>query len=118
MTARTAIEAAERVLPGTEAPEGELDPRWQAIIQVAEQETDEKGCPGVLGFHLLVPTRANYGRLGGDPFLLAERFPPPWEGRGELPSLTWPDEPLPRRTVADVQRVLQRPEGPSLLGGA
>lgn len=41
MTARTAIEAAERVLPGTEASEGALDPRWQAIIQVAEHISDD-----------------------------------------------------------------------------
>jgi hypothetical protein len=30
------IAAAERILPGKEAPEGELDPRWQAIIEVGE----------------------------------------------------------------------------------
>ena len=41
MTARTAIEAAELVLPGTEALEGELDPRWQAIIQVADHISDD-----------------------------------------------------------------------------
>lgn len=31
-----AISAAEALLPGREAPEGETDPRWQAIIAVAE----------------------------------------------------------------------------------
>jgi hypothetical protein len=39
-----AIRKAERVLPGKEAPDGELDPRWQAIIGVAdhiEQHPDE-----------------------------------------------------------------------------
>ncbi len=29
-----AIECAERVLPGQAAPEGEIDPRWQAIIVI------------------------------------------------------------------------------------
>ena len=36
MNVAYAIRKAERVLPGTEAPEGELDPRWQAIICVAD----------------------------------------------------------------------------------
>jgi hypothetical protein len=44
MTVAQAIRKAERLLPGKEAPEGELDPRWQAIIVVAEhikQHPDE-----------------------------------------------------------------------------
>ena len=36
MTVEQAIEEAERVLPGVVAPDGELDPRWQVIIRVAE----------------------------------------------------------------------------------
>jgi hypothetical protein len=41
LTAQEAIAAAEQVLPGKQAPEGERDPRWQAIIAVAEfVETD------------------------------------------------------------------------------
>jgi hypothetical protein len=31
-----AIERANRILPGAAAPDGEIDPRWQAIIAVAE----------------------------------------------------------------------------------
>jgi hypothetical protein len=33
-TVHEAIEATERLLPGVAAPDGELDPRWQAIIEV------------------------------------------------------------------------------------
>ena len=33
---RRAIARAERVLPGTPAPDGKRDPRWQAIIRVGE----------------------------------------------------------------------------------
>jgi hypothetical protein len=33
---RQAILSAERLLPGKPAPQGELDPRWQAIIRVGE----------------------------------------------------------------------------------
>ena len=36
MSVAHAIRKAERILPGKEAPEGELDPRWQAIIGIAE----------------------------------------------------------------------------------
>ena len=34
-TVRDAIAKAEAVLPGRMAPDGEIDPRWQAIITVA-----------------------------------------------------------------------------------
>jgi hypothetical protein len=34
VAARRAIARAERILPGKPAPEGECDPRWQAIIEV------------------------------------------------------------------------------------
>ena len=36
MTVHEAIATAERLLPGTAAPDGERDPRWQAIIAVGE----------------------------------------------------------------------------------
>jgi len=36
MNVRDAIESAERILPGCAAPEGETDPRWQAIIVVED----------------------------------------------------------------------------------
>ncbi len=36
-----AIEAAEKILPGHCAPEGEEDPRWQAIIKVEDFVEDE-----------------------------------------------------------------------------
>lgn len=33
-TAQQAILAAERILPGKAAPDGQTDPRWQALIQI------------------------------------------------------------------------------------
>ena len=36
MSVNDAVAAAERLLPGQEAQEGEVDPRWQAIIAVGE----------------------------------------------------------------------------------
>jgi hypothetical protein len=35
MTLLEALEHAERLLPGTPAPEGAEDPRWQAVIEIA-----------------------------------------------------------------------------------
>jgi hypothetical protein len=95
-----------------------LGKRHVAIVQVADQGSDDAGRPGALGFRLLVIGGAPYTNLIGDPFAAAERFPPPWQARGELPALSWPPVALPPRTVAMVQQVLQRPEGPALLGGA
>jgi hypothetical protein len=92
--------------------------RYVAVVQVADQGTDDAGRPGALGFHLLVLPRAAHRALGGDPFFLAERFPPTWHVRDDLPSLSCPVEPAPSRSVEQVQRVLKRPDGPNLLGGS
>ncbi len=97
-----------------------------AVVQVADQGTDDAGRPGALGFRLLVLPRPIYSRWIGDPFLVAEHFPPPWNARGDLPTLTWPDEPLPRRTVDMVRHILRPPgeepdlgvsQSATLLGG-
>jgi hypothetical protein len=84
---------------------------YVAVVQAADQG------PGELGFHFLVLPRTAYVAHVGDPFVLAERFPPPWTARGELPTLTLDAGPLPGRTVDEVTDVLKRPECPSLLGG-
>src|SRR5262249_33905778 len=70
-----------------------------------------------LGCGLRILTRQDYARLTGDPFLIADHFPPPWQQRGALSTLTWPEEPLPPRTVAQIQQVLQQGDSPTLLGG-
>jgi hypothetical protein len=85
-----------------------------AVVQAADQGADDAGRPGALAFRLLVLPRPVYGDLGGDPFLIADRYPPSWQARGVLPSLTWEGGP-PRRTLAQVQQVLQQPGGESLV---
>jgi hypothetical protein len=92
--------------------------RHVVVVQVADQGTDDSDRPGTLAFRLLVLSRPDFSALGGDPFLVADRFPPPWHARKELPQLTWPADPLPERTLDEVQRVLKSPESPVLLGGA
>jgi len=76
----------------------------------------ERNSDSPLGFRQLVFARRDYPLLDGDPFALAERFPPPWDQRGDLPVLSVPPT-LRARTVEDVQQVLKTPDGPALLGG-
>src|SRR5262245_57409097 len=60
-----------------------------AVVQVADQGKDDAGRPGALGFRLLILPRWEYANLIADPFAIAESFPPPWQARGELPTLNW-----------------------------
>jgi hypothetical protein len=71
-----------------------------AVVQVA----DRPG--GALGFRFLVLGRDLYRYLG-DPFAIADRYPPDWGASGPLPPLEWPHEVLPPRTVGQLQAVLK-----------
>jgi hypothetical protein len=90
-----------------------------AVVQAADRGADDAGRPGALAFRLVVLPSDAYAFLGGDPFALAERFPPPWDARGELPTLECPDEAPPPRTVAQIQALFERHKliQPTLLGG-
>ncbi len=87
-----------------------------AVVQVADQPGPPGGDPP-LGFRFLVLTRKLYEALG-DPFAVADKFPPDWSARGDLPPLEWDAGPLPRRTVEQVRAVLKAGDTPLLLGGA
>lgn len=87
-----------------------------AIVQVSDQGADDRGRPGALAFYLVVLPADLYGHLGGDPFYLAERLPPPWSAHGVLSPLACPPPPE-RRTVAQVREVLQGPNSATLFGG-
>ncbi|MGH7221731.1 MAG: hypothetical protein ACRELF_00720, partial [Gemmataceae bacterium] len=89
-----------------------------AIVQAADQGQDDTGRPGALAFYLLILPRAFYRELGGDPFYLAEQFPPPWQTRGELPCITWTAGAPPARSAAMLQKTLNVPHSATLLGGA
>jgi hypothetical protein len=78
-----------------------------AIVQVADLDDERREDPP-LGFRVLVLLRRPYVSYLGDPFAIADRFPPPWPSAGLLENLSMPAESLPARTVADVQRVLKR----------
>jgi hypothetical protein len=73
--------------------------------------------PPDVRFHVLVLPRGLYAAVG-DPFAVAELFPAPWDAHVVLPTLFWPDEPLPPRALDKVRRVLQEDDSASLLGAA
>ncbi len=104
--------------PNIELPESlfvqRLDKRH--VVLVRTQPARQRGA-APLRFHLLVVAKKEYAAVQGDPFELASLFAPDWSATSELPALEWPGKPLPRRTVAIVQEVLKRPNGPELLGG-
>lgn len=77
---------------------------YVAVVQVADR-----------AFRFLILDRSLYEALG-DPFAIADRFPPNWTVRGELDALEWPPEPLSPRTVEDVQSTLKTGDSPLLLG--
>jgi hypothetical protein len=90
--------------------------RHVAVVQAADQGTDDAGRPGALGFRLLLLPRRLYEDLGGDPFAIADQFPPPWPARGELPALEWTAGPPEPRTLEATSRVLDVPYSATLLG--
>jgi hypothetical protein len=88
-----------------------------AVVQVADQGRDDAGRPGALGFRLLVLPVALYQDLSGDPFWIADQYPPPWSVRGDLPVLEWTAGPPASRIVQSLRRVLDVPHSATLLGG-
>ena len=64
------------------------------------------------GFRFLLLGRPLYEALA-DPFAVSQRFPVD----RAAPRLEWPNEPLPPRTVGDLQAILKG-DGPLLLGAA
>ena len=94
-----------------------LGPQHIAVVQAADLDRDDAGRPGALGFRLLVVPAEFYSEIGGDPFYIADQFPPDWQARGELPTLEWTAAGPPARTVETLQKVLDVPHSATLLGG-
>lgn len=88
-----------------------------AVVSAADLPGSTDAPP--LSFRFLVLTRALYSVLG-DPFAIADRFPPDASARGHLPTLEWPPEPLPARSVDQLQSLLKSAgeDMALLLGGA
>jgi len=83
---------------------------------VAVVRVEDRPGPGdVLGFRLLVLARDLYRHLG-DPFAISDRYPADWTATGTLPYLAWPAEPLPERTLEQLDAVLKHGDTGLLLG--
>jgi len=81
-----------------------------AVVQAADLP-DGRFC-----FRMLFVPRRLYLDFIRNPFTVSDRFPPDWSAQGPLPALTWPEEPPVRRTVAQLQKVLETGGSPTLLG--
>jgi hypothetical protein len=84
--------------------------RHVAVVRVE----DRPGTGDVLGLRFLILARDLYRHLG-DPFAVSDRYPPQWT-TGLLPDLSWPPQPLPERTLEQLDAVLKNGDGPLLLG--
>ena len=82
-----------------------------AVVRVE----DRPGPGNVLGFRFLLLSRELYRHLG-NPFAISDRFPPDWTATGTLPQLSWPAEPLPERTLEQLDAVLKHGDTGLLLG--
>lgn len=94
-----------------------LDKRRRAVVRASDLGATDDQPPVAIGFHLLIVNEADYRATGGDAFGLAAAAAPVWDRRGDLPVLSWPP-PTAARSVEEVRQVLQRSDGPTLLGAA
>lgn len=102
----------ERIVEGFGLPRGAAAPDCLFAVPFARRHVAVVSVGG-RRFRLLVLTQALYNVIP-DPFAIAARFPPRWDG--PLESLEWPPEPLPRRTVAQLDGIFKHGDGPLLLG--
>jgi len=66
-----------------------------AVVQVCDLGTGGTKSPGSTGFRLLIIPRLFYEEWIGDPFVVADRFPPRWQDKDPLLALSRPFERLP-----------------------
>jgi hypothetical protein len=82
-----------------------------AVVRVEDRPA------GFLGFRFLLLSRELYRHLG-DPFAIADRYPADWFASGALQDLAWPPEPLPERTVEQLDTILKTGDSGLLLPAA
>jgi hypothetical protein len=105
---------AERVVEGFGLPPNVSAPDCLFAVPFLRRRVAVVSASG-RRFRFLVLPRALYDVIP-DPFAIAGRFPPRWESSGPLESFEWPEEPLPRRTVAHLDGIFKHGDGPFLLG--
>jgi hypothetical protein len=104
----------ERIVEGFGLPPGASAPDSLFAVPFGRRRVAVVSVSG-RRFRFLVLPRALYDVIP-DPFAIAEHFPPRWEASGPLESFEWPEEPLPRRTVAQLDAIFKHGDGPFLLG--
>jgi hypothetical protein len=104
----------ERVVAGFGLPDGVSAPDCLFAVPLARRRVAVVSVSG-RRFRFLGLPRALYEVIP-DPFTIADRFPPKWGTAGPLESLEWPEEPLPPRTVAQLDAIFKHGDGPLLLG--
>lgn len=85
-----------------------------AVVRVCDENPT---FPTGLRFHFLIVERNAYEAWIRDPFVLADKIEPTWEGHGPLPALMIPDGAFLPRTLAQVQGVLKRIKSAALREG-
>jgi hypothetical protein len=103
---------AERVVEAYGLPRGESAPDCLFVVPLLRRHVAIVSVAG-RRFRFLILTRALYNAVP-DPFAIVERYPPKWDA--PLDSLEWPTEPLPRRTVVQLDQIFKHGDGPLLLG--
>ncbi|HKA05648.1 MAG TPA: hypothetical protein VKD71_00230 [Gemmataceae bacterium] len=105
---------AERIIEGFGLPPGVSAPDSLFAVQFGRRQIAIVSVAG-RRFRFLVLARRLYDVIP-DPFSIAERYPPQWENVRTLPTLEWPEEPLPRRTIEQLDAIFKNGDGPFLLG--
>ena len=65
-------------------------------------------------FRFLVLSQKLYDVIP-DPFAIVARFPPQWDSPPLVP-LEWPEQPLPPRTVEQLDSIFKNGDGPFFIG--
>ena len=102
----------ERIIEGFGLPRGVSAPDCLFAVPFGRRHVAIVSVSG-RRFRFLILTQSLYNAIP-DPFAIVERFPPRWDG--PLESLEWPLEPLPKRTVAQLDSIFKHGDGPLLLG--
>lgn len=66
-------------------------------------------------FRFLILSRPLY-KVIPDPFAIADKFPPQWDAPATMPTIEWPEQLLPERTVEQLDSIFKNGDGPFLLG--
>jgi hypothetical protein len=104
----------ERIVTGFGLPMGESAPECLFAVPFARRRVAVVSVAG-RRFRFLILSKALYNVIP-DPFAIVDRFPPSPETVTSLSILEWPEEPLPPRTVAQLDNIFNSGDGPFLLG--